>query len=199
MLLLGCVFVFLVLLVRVNTFRKKNKGFKTVLINSFTLLVNLKSHHSFLLIRLLEKRHAFDWAYNIVQFLICYWEKFINLSSLHNLLYLSLLNSFSFFLKSPSSYFQMVCYRSLLSRFSVLINYTMWSFDLFTASSCFPHFSWRPGFSRSGSRVCVQVLEEAPKAWLLVTFSKNKSVPLQCLQAAKSLISSCKRICGTIL
>ena len=168
MLLLGCVFVFLVLLVRVNTFRKKNKGFKTVLINSFTLLVNLKSHHSFLLIRLLEKRHAFDWAYNILQFLICYWEKFINLSSLHNLLYLSLLNSFSFFLKSPSSYFQMVCYKSLLSRFSVLINYTMWSFDLFTASSCFHIFLdvqgfQGPGFSGFGSRVFVQVLEVAPK------------------------------------
>ena len=40
------------------------------------------------------------------------------------------------------------CYKSFLSSFSVLVNYTMWSFNLFTASSCFPHFSRRPGFSR---------------------------------------------------
>ena len=43
----------------------------------------------------------------------------------------------------------MACYKSLLSRFSVLINYTMWSFNLFTASSCFPHFSRRPDFWKS--------------------------------------------------
>ena len=43
----------------------------------------------------------------------------------------------------------MACYKSLLSRFSVLINYTMCSFNLLTASSCFPHFYWRPGFPGS--------------------------------------------------
>ena len=84
---------------------------------------------------------------------ICYWEKFINLLGLlHNLTSLSLSNSFLFtftvFLKSLKK-LQMVCYKSFLSRFSALINYIMWSFNLFTASSCFPHFSWRPGFSGS--------------------------------------------------
>ena len=52
------------------------------------------------------------------------------------------------FLKSLKK-LQMACYKSLLSRFSVLINHTMWSFNLFTASSCFPYFSRRQGFSRS--------------------------------------------------
>ena len=37
-------------------------------------------------------------------------------------------------------------YKSFLSRFSLLINYTMWSSNLFPTSSCFP----RPG---SGSRL----------------------------------------------
>ena len=38
-----------------------------------------------------------------------------------------------------------------------------------------------------------------PKPWLLVTFSESKSVPPQCLQTTKSLISSCRRIGETIL
>ena len=43
----------------------------------------------------------------------------------------------------------MAYYKFLFSRFSVLINYTMWYFNLFTASSCFPHFSSHSGFSGS--------------------------------------------------
>ena len=43
----------------------------------------------------------------------------------------------------------MVCLKSLLSRFSVLISYTMQSSNHFSTSSCFPRFLW----SRfSGSR-----------------------------------------------
>ena len=92
-------------------------------------------------------------------------------------------------------FFQMTC----LQVSSVLINCTIWSFYLFSASSCFPRFSWSrffrvqafqsPGFSESGfsgsrffsvqvflgpcpgsgSRVWVQVLEVA---FLQVFFSK---------------------------
>ena len=84
-------------------------------------------------------------------------------------------------------FFRCFAYKSLLSRFSVLINYNMWSSDHFSTSSRFPRFSGSrffrvqvfqglgfsgsrffrvqvfqcPGFSRSGSRVRVQVLEVA--------------------------------------
>ena len=43
------------------------------------------------------------------------------------------------------------------------------------------------------------VLLQFPKQWLLVTSSASKSVPLQSLQRAKLLISSCRRIGETIL
>ena len=65
--------------------------------------------------------------------------------------------------------------KSLLNRFSLLLNYIMWSFNHFSISSCFPRFSGSrlfrfqpfqgPGFSEpgfSGSkffRVRVQVLQ----------------------------------------
>ena len=42
-LLLGCVFVLLVLLVLAKSFRKKNKEFKTALITSFTLLLRFRT------------------------------------------------------------------------------------------------------------------------------------------------------------
>ena len=98
--------------------------------------------------------------------MISYWKTFRNLSSLlRNLTYLSLLNSFLFLsrfyvsLKSLHNYFfRWFVYKSLLSRFSVLISYNMWSSNHFTISSCFPCFSG-PGFS--GSRVRGQVLEVA--------------------------------------
>ena len=73
---------------------------------------------------------------------------FRNLSSLlHNLIHL-LLNSFFFlsrfsvFLKSLKNYFfRRFAYKSLLSRFSVLINCIMWSSNYFSRFSCFPRFS----------------------------------------------------------
>ena len=93
---------------------------------------------------------------------------------MRNLTYLSLLNSFLFLrrfsvsLKSLDNYFfTWFAYKFLFSRFSVLISYNMWSSNHFSISSCFPCFSESrffrvqvfqgPGFSRSGSRVRVQV------------------------------------------
>ena len=109
-------------------------------------------------------------------------KNFRNLSSLlRSLTYLSLLNSFLFLsrfsvsLKSLNNYFfRWFVYKSLLSRFSVLISYNMWSSNHFSISNRFPCFQG-PGFSEStffrvkiflglvpGSRVFrvpVQVLE----------------------------------------
>ena len=83
----------------------------------------------------------------------CIW----NLSSLlHNLTYLLLLNSFLFlctsvFLKSLNSYFlRWLAYKSLLSRSSVLINYTLWFSNLFYASGCFQLFWWSKFFRVQG-------------------------------------------------
>ena len=81
--------------------------------------------------------------------MISYWKTFRNLSSLlRNLTYLSLLNSifvlsrFSATLKSLNNYFfRWFAYKSLLSRFSVLISYNMWSSNHFSMSSCFACFS----------------------------------------------------------
>ena len=77
--------------------------------------------------------------------------------------YLSLLNSFLFLsrfsvsLKSLNNYFfRRFPYKSLLNKFSVLINYIMWSFNHFSTFSCFPRFSG-PRFFRAR----VQVLEVA--------------------------------------
>ena len=103
-------------------------------------------------------------------------------SLLRNLTYLSLLNSFwslsrfSVSLKSLDNYRWFV-YKSLLSRFSVLISYNMCSSNHFPISSRFPCFSRSRflrvqvfqgrGFSRSGFfrvqvfRVRVQVIEVA--------------------------------------
>ena len=88
---------------------------------------------------------------------------FRNLSgSLYSLTYLSLFDSFLFlrrfsaFLKSLDNYFlRWFAYKSLLSRFSVLISYNMWSSNHFSIPSRFPCFSG------SGSRVRVQFLEVA--------------------------------------
>ena len=81
--------------------------------------------------------------------MISYWKTFRNLSSLlRNLTYLSLLNSFLFLsrfsvsLKSLDNYFfRWFAYKSLLSRFSVLISYNMCSSNHFSISSRFPCFS----------------------------------------------------------
>ena len=105
--------------------------------------------------------------------MISYWNIFRNLSTLlRNLTYLSLLNSFlslsrfSVSLKTLDNYFfKWFAYKSLLSRFSVLISYNMWSSNHFSISSRFPCFS-RSRFFRlqvfqgpgpgSGSRVRIQ-------------------------------------------
>ena len=106
---------------------------------------------------------------------------------LQNLTYLLLLNlflllsTFSIFLKSFSNYyFRWLAYKSLLSRFSVLINVF---FQVFQspgfAGSRFckvqvlqgPDFSWSS--SRSNSRVWVQLLEVALKEMLLFVILKK--------------------------
>ena len=76
-------------------------------------------------------------------------------SLFHNFIYLSLLNSFlllsrfSVFLKSLSNYFcRWLACKSLLCRFLVLINYTMWSSFHFLYSSI-THVFHGPGFARS--------------------------------------------------
>ena len=52
------------------------------------------------------------------------------------------LSRFSVSLKSLNNYFfRWFAYKSLLSRFSVLINYNMWSSNHFSTSSGFPRFS----------------------------------------------------------
>ena len=51
----------------------------------------------------------------------------------------------------------------------MLINYTMWSSNLFSASSCFPRFL-SPRFLGSRSRVWVQVLEVALHDWFPMKF-----------------------------
>ena len=88
--------------------------------------------------------------------------------------YLFIISEFIFILKClPNNYFfRWFAYKSLLSRFSVLISYNMWPSNHFFISSCFPCFSGSRFFRvqvfqgpspRSGSRVRVrvQVLEVA--------------------------------------
>ena len=87
-------------------------------------------------------------------------------SSLYSLTYLSLFDSFLFlrrfsaFLKSLDNYFlRWFAYKSLLSRFSVLISYNMWSSNHFSISSRFPCFSGSRCFRVQVFRVRVQFLE----------------------------------------
>ena len=89
--------------------------------------------------------------------MISYWKNFRNFSSLlRSLTYLSLLNSFLFLsrfsvsLKSLDNYFfRWFAYKSLLSRFSVLISCNMCSSNNFSISSRFQCFQ---GLGFSGSR-----------------------------------------------
>ena len=75
-------------------------------------------------------------------------KSFGNLSSLlHNQFiafeFILFLSRFSVSLKSLNNYFfRGFAYKSLLNRFSVLINYIMQSSIHFSTSSCFPRFSW---------------------------------------------------------
>ena len=88
--------------------------------------------------------------------MISYWKNFRSLwSLLRNLTYVSLLNSFLFLsrfsvsLKSLDNYFfRWFAYKSLLSRFSVLINYNMCSSNHFSISIRFPCFSRSRLFQR---------------------------------------------------
>ena len=81
--------------------------------------------------------------------MISYSKIFRNLSSLlRSVTYISLLNSFLFLsrfsvsLKSLDNYFfRCFAYKSLLSRFSVLISYNTCSSNHFSISSRFPYFS----------------------------------------------------------
>ena len=96
--------------------------------------------------------------------MISYWKIFRNLSSLlRNLTYLSLLNSFLFLsrfsvsLKSlDNCFFRWFAYKSLFSRFSVLISYNMCSSDHFSISSHFPCFSGSRFFKVQVFRVRAQ-------------------------------------------
>ena len=80
--------------------------------------------------------------------------------------FIFILSRFSSTLKSLNNYFfRRFPYKSLLNRFSVLINYIMWSSNHCSTSSCFPRFSGSrffrvqvfqgPGFLGSRSRVRV--------------------------------------------
>ena len=103
-------------------------------------------------------------AQNLLQFFISFWKSFRNLSSLlHNLIYLSLLNSFLFLnsfsvsLKSLDNYFfRWFAYKSLLSLFSVLKSYNMCSSNHFSISSRFPFFSRSRFFRVQVFRVRIQ-------------------------------------------
>ena len=102
---------------------------------------------------------------------------------LQNLTYLLLLNlflllsTFSAFLKSLSNYyFRWLANKSLLSRFSVLINVVFQVFQSpgFAGSRfCKVQVLQGPGFSGSSSRVWVQLLEVALKEMLLFVILKK--------------------------
>ena len=104
----------------------------------------LKDCYNRFFLSLIEKHLNEPIIYYSFSFLI--EKSFWNLSSLlHNLTYCPLnlflsLNTFSVF--RSDFFFRWPAYKSLLSRFSVLINYIMWSDNLLSVSSCFPCFSW---------------------------------------------------------
>ena len=109
-------------------------------------MLNLpKDCYNRFLLSLIEKHLNEPIIYYSFSFLI--EKSFWNLSSLlHNLTYCHLnlflsLSIFSVFL-SDFFFFRWLAYKSFLSRFSVFINYIMWSDNLFSVSSCFPCFSW---------------------------------------------------------
>ena len=96
------------------------------------------------------------------------------------------MNSFLFLYRFSASqksldnyFFRKFTDKSLLNRFSLLINYIMWSYQ-FSTSSCFPRFSrcrffWVQVFQGSGfsgSRARVQVLEVAQQ---LIWFSYKRA------------------------
>ena len=134
------------------------------------------------------------------------WKISRNLSSLlRNLTYLPLLNSllflsrFSVSLKTLDNYFlRWFAYKSLLSRFSVLISYNMCSSNHFSISSGFPCFS-RSRFFRvqvfrvqgpeSRSRIQVQVLEVAFRSSCSQMFFKIDVLKNFAIFTGKSLLN----------
>ena len=86
-----------------------------------------------------------------------------------------------------------------LQNFSVITNYTMWSYNLFFASSCFPRFSWArffrvqvfqdPGFSGSGSKVqvWVRVLEVANANQLIQITLVHECSPVNLLHVFRTV------------
>ena len=75
-----------------------------------------------------------------------YWESFLKLIKFitqSDLLLLNLflfLSTFSVFLNDY--FFRWLAYKFVFSRFSVLTNYILWSYNFFSVSSCFSCFSW---------------------------------------------------------
>ena len=98
------------------------------------------------------------WAYHLLQFLIYCWEKFLKLIIPQSLLiafeFFLFFLFFSHFLTSSTNlddyFFRWLAYKSLLSRFSLLINYIMSFSNLFSDSSYFPCFSWSRVFRVQG-------------------------------------------------
>ena len=100
------------------------------------------------------------WAYHLLQFFISYWETLLKLIKFITQSYLWLLNLLLFltiFSAILNNYFfRWLAYKSLLSRLLMLINYIMWSYNLFSVSNDFHG----PGFYGSRFlRGCVQGLE----------------------------------------
>ena len=91
----------------------------------------LKDCYNCFLLSLIEKHLN---SLSLLQFFISYWEKFLKLVKFITQSYLSLLNFFlflcTFFVFLNDYFFRWLAYKSLLSRFPVLINY-MWSYNLF--------------------------------------------------------------------
>ena len=96
-----------------------------------------------------------------------------------------LLNTVSIFLKSPNNYLlRWFAYTSLLSRFLVLINYTILTSNLFSVSSCLPRFSWCSFFK-------VQVFQ-GPVAWIFsaLNLQIKDFCMLYCLRTRINMIFS---------
>ena len=119
------------------------------------------------------------WAYHLLQFFISYWEKFLKLIKFITQSH----SSFEFFFIHKHVFclpqwlfFRWLADESLLSRFSALINYIMWSYNLFPVSSSFPRFSWSwlfrvqvqglgAGFGNSPTLVHIFSYGEEGKMW----------------------------------
>ena len=85
-----------------------------------------------------------------LQFFIFYWENLLKPIKLITQSCLFVASEFFFILThifrlrknaSVTIFFRWLAYKSFHSRFSVLINYTIWSLNIFSSSSCFPRFS----------------------------------------------------------